>query len=274
MKEVKMRLAGKRAIVTGGGSGIGEATCHRLAREGVRVAVLDIDLQSAQRVASEIPGAMAVLGDVADSASVDRATAEVCAKFGGLEILVNNAGAPAEETAEALRTRDRQVAEDKASEPESTMESTVRMTDEQWRRELGIYLDGTFYCTRAALRVMLPQRQGSIVNISSIHGIAGGTGLPHYSAAKAGILGFTRSVAKEVASQGVRVNAVTPGYFMTPALEKFMPPGLQLATARMTPMKRLGEAEECAALVAFLASEDASYITGQTISPDGGWLTV
>jgi 3-oxoacyl-[acyl-carrier protein] reductase len=269
-----MRFEGKRAVVTGGASGIGEAVCRRFAEEGGTVLILDIDKKSADRLAADLPGACAVYGDVADSASVDAAFAEIVRLVGGVEVLVNNAGAPDTETAEALQIRAKQIAEAKPGAPEIALNMTSRMSDQQWHREMAIYLHGTFYCTRAALRLMLPNKKGAIVNVSSIHGIAGGTGLPHYSAAKAGILGFTRSVAKEVMPMGVRVNAITPGYIQTPATDKFMPPALREAIIRQVPAKRLGAAEEVAALVAFLAADESSFITGETISPDGGWLTV
>jgi 3-oxoacyl-[acyl-carrier protein] reductase len=269
-----MRLDGKRAIVTGGASGIGEAICRRFTREGATVAILDIDEARARKVAAELKGAIVVVADVCDSSAVDAAFADVARRLGSIEILVNNAGAPTEETADALKAREKQVVENAAGEIESTLDVTSNLTNDQWKREISLYLDGTFYCTRAALRIMRPKMTGAIVNISSIHGIAGGTGLPHYSAAKAGVLGFTRSVAKEVAPLGIRVNAVTPGYTVTPVLERFMPAALRKATAQMTPMKRLGASHEIAALVAFLCSEDASFITGETVSADGGWLTV
>jgi len=268
-----MRFDGKRAVVTGGASGIGEAICRRIAEEGGAVAILDIDMPNAERVARTIPRSIAVHGDVADSASVDKVFAEIAQKLGGVEILVNNAGAPDTETAEALQIRAKEVAEAKTGADETPMDMTSKMTDHQWHRELGIYLHGTFYCCRAALRLMLPKKQGSIVNISSIHGIAGGTGLAHYSAAKAGILGFTRALAKEVTPMGVRVNAVTPGYIQTPATDKFMPAAFRASIERTVPVRRLGTSEEVAALVAFLAADESSFITGETISPDGGWLT-
>lgn len=262
-------LKGKAAIVTGGARGIGAAICRAFAEAGARVAIFDVADADGAALAAELPGAIALHVDVSQSGRVTEAVAEVAATFGRIDILVNNAGAVTSETTDALKIRSDQLAD-----AEAELNVTAYMTDAEWQRELSIYLDGTFFCTRAALREMLPRKSGAIVNVSSIHGIAGGTGLPHYSAAKAGVLGFTRAVAKEVAPMGVRVNAITPGYIDTETLQTHMPQSLQQATAAQTPMRRLGRPEEIAAAVRFLCADEASFITGQTLSPDGGWLTI
>jgi NAD(P)-dependent dehydrogenase (short-subunit alcohol dehydrogenase family) len=138
---------------------------------------------------------------------------------------------------------------------------------------LAVHLNGTFYCTREALKLMSRAGRGAIVNISSVAGLMGIEVAPHYGAAKAGILGFTRSVAREVASRGIRVNAICPGWIDTPILDP-LPPMVRMLAERQTPLGRLGEPREIATVAAFLASDDASFITGQWISPNGGLLTV
>jgi 3-oxoacyl-[acyl-carrier protein] reductase len=262
------------AVVGGGASGIGEATCRGFAELGYRVVILDIDGERGEKLARQVDGAVPAVCDVSVPEDVTGTFERLMREFGRIDVLVNSAGAPAEETAESLNARDRQVQAQAAGGQAAALDVTSHMTDAQWRRELAIYLDGTFFCTRAALKGMIPARSGCVVNISSIHGISGGTGLPHYSAAKAGVLGFTRSVAKEVAPYGIRVNAVAPGYIDTPATDRFMPPSLRAELERSTPASRFGTADEIAATVLFLCSEGAAFITGQTISPNGGYLTL
>jgi len=237
------------AVVTGGGSGIGEAICLRLARDGASVAVLDVDLGAA-RLTAELVGGIAVEADVSESASVDAALRQAEADLGPVDVWVNNAGIQASGEA-----------------------GLMRLADEEWRRMLAVHLDGTFHGTRAAARSMASRGAGSIVNIASVCGIEGCTGYPHYSAAKAGILGFTRAVAKELAVQGIRVNAVAPGFVDTAASEAIDSP-LRQAQRERTPLGRFGRPEEIAATVAFLASEDAAFFVGETLSPNGGIVTV
>jgi 3-oxoacyl-[acyl-carrier protein] reductase len=152
------------------------------------------------------------------------------------------------------------------------LDALVRLTDAEWRQLLAVHLDGTFYGTRAAARVMATRGTGAIVNMASICGIEGCTGHPHYSAAKAGILGFTRSAAKELIVQGIRVNAVAPGFIDTSRMRRSLGANRQAELAR-TPAGRLGTPEEVAATVAFLASDDATYFVGATLSPNGGLIT-
>jgi 3-oxoacyl-[acyl-carrier protein] reductase len=152
------------------------------------------------------------------------------------------------------------------------LDALVRLSDDEWRRLLAVHLDGTFFCTRAAARLMAPRGSGAIVNMSSVCGIEGCTGHPHYSAAKAAILGFTRAVAKELIVQGVRVNAVAPGHVDTSTLKGQLDESRQVI-ADCTPAGRLARPEEIAATVAFLASEDAAYYVGATLSPNGGLVT-
>ena len=268
------RFGGSVAAVTGGGSGIGAAICHRLAAEGARVAVLDLSFDTAARTAESIGTGLPVEVDVSDSHRVDAAVARIERELGPLEVLVNNAGAVALEHVRRItplleRQRSEIAADGRATTP---LDAVSRLTDEEWRLVLSVHLDGTFYGTRAAARVMAARGGGAIVNMASICGIEGCTGHPHYSAAKAGILGFTRSVAKELIVSGIRVNAVAPGFIDTTRLKSRLGSGRQAELAR-TPAGRLGTPEEVAATVAFLASEEAGYFVGATLSPNGGLLT-
>jgi 3-oxoacyl-[acyl-carrier protein] reductase len=269
-----MRLEGRVGLVTGGGSGIGKAICERLAREGARVAALDIDENAAQATA-ELVGGIAVRADVSDSSSVDGALAEAEATLGPVDTWVNNAGVRAAAQAERVNPRaEQQLAEAAANGSIATpLEGLVRLPDEEWRRLLAVHLDGTFYGTRAAARSMAARGGGAIVNIASICGIVGCTGFPHYSAAKGGILAFTRAVAKELIVQGIRVNAVAPGFIETPTTA-MTSDRLQAALRLQVPAGRYGRPEEVAATVAFLASDDAAFFVGETLSPNGGLVTI
>jgi 3-oxoacyl-[acyl-carrier protein] reductase len=269
-----MKLEGSIAAVTGGAAGIGQAICLRLAAEGARVAVLDLDRDRAQQTVDATRGeGLALEVDVSDSAAVDGAVAIIERELGPLSIYVNNAGASgAEHLARVGARLDAQRAEAAAGEILTPLDALVRVSDEEWRRLLAIHLDGTFYGTRAAARAMVARRSGAIVNMASVCGIEGCTGHPHYSAAKAGIIGFTRSVAKELILQGVRVNAVAPGFIDTATLRDQLDEKRR-EMALKTPAGRLGTPEEVAATVAFLVSQDSSYFVGATLSPNGGLVT-
>jgi 3-oxoacyl-[acyl-carrier protein] reductase len=268
-----VRLDGRVAAVTGGASGIGEAICVRLAAEGAQVAVLDVDLPGAELTAALAGGGVAVAADVSDSAAVDAAVERVEDELGPLDVFVNNAGASGLAHLERVNPRlERQRAEAAAGGVTTALDALVRLTDEEWRRMLAIHLDGTFHGTRAAARVMAPRGRGAIVNMGSICGLEGCTGHPHYSAAKAGIIGFTKAVAKELIQQGVRVNAIAPGHVETATLQAQLDERRR-AIAAETPAGRLGRPDEMAATVAFLASDDASYFVGATLSPNGGSVT-
>lgn len=267
-----MSITGKIAAVTGGGAGIGEAICRRLAGEGATVAVVDISGDSAERTAAAI-GGLGLEADVSSSRAVDEAVERIERELGPLSILVNNAGAVALDHVKRIAPRlERQRQERPNGLPSTPLDALVRLTDDEWRLLLSVHLDGTFYCTRAAARVMAPRGSGLIVNMASICGIEGCLGHPHYSAAKAGILGFTRSVARELIVQGVRVNAVAPGFIDTRRLKRRLGRGRRAELER-TPAGRLGTPEEVAATIAFLASDDAAYFVGATLSPNGGLLT-
>jgi len=274
-----VRLDNRIALVTGGGSGIGRAIALRFAQEGARVIVNDVRAESAQETVdaiaarSEAARGRALVADVADSGQVKRMFAEVEREFGALDILVNNAGI-AEGAAgdrEKLRARsEARVAELMAGGPVTThWDLTQDMSDEVWHRMIGVHLNGTFFCTREALPLMARQSRGAIINMSSVAALMGLEAAPHYSAAKGGILAFTRAVAREVASRGIRVNAICPGYIDTP-MTKPMSPLMQRVAVGRTPLGRWGEPEEVAATALFLASDDASYFTGQWLSPNGG----
>jgi 3-oxoacyl-[acyl-carrier protein] reductase len=268
-----MGLEGKVAVVTGGGAGIGAATCERLAAEGANVAALDLSLPAAQQTIDGIGGGLAVEVDVSDSAGVDTAMWRVEAELGGLDVLVNNAGALSlEHVRRVTPLLDRQREEAAAGRVETPLDALVRLSDDEWRLLMSVHLDGTFYCTRAAVRSMAPRGSGVIINMASICGIEGCTGHPHYSAAKAGILGFTRAAAKELIVQGIRVNAIAPGFIDTTRLKGELDAGRR-ANAERTPAGRLGTPEEVAATVAFLASDEAAYYVGATLSPNGGLVT-
>jgi 3-oxoacyl-[acyl-carrier protein] reductase len=259
--------------VTGGGSGIGRAIATLFASEGARVAVNDVNADTAQKTIADIGSGVAVPADVADSTAVAAMFESVRESFGGLDVLVNNAGIA--ETAgldhdDMERRYMTRMSE--AMSPEGVvthMDITENMPDDDWDRMLKVHLYGTFYCTRAALKLM--DGAGSIVNLSSVVGLQGTPGIPHYAAAKAGILGFTRSVAQEVGSRGIRVNAICPGYIDTPMTESIPDLLKQLVVAR-TPLGRMGTPEDIARTALFLASDDSSFLTGQWISPNGGLI--
>ena len=245
-----MRLEGRIALVTGGSGGIGAATCERLAGEGARVAVADLDLARAGEVAAGLDG-MAVEMDVRSTASVRAAVGAAEAELGPVSVLVNNAG----------------IAED---------DFFTRTDEAMWDRVIAVNLRGVLAVTHAVLEGMHERRGGSIVNVASEAGRVGSQLSTVYSATKAGVIGFTKALAKESARFGVRVNAVAPGPIETPMLhvapaalgelgERFVK-GMVASTA----MKRPGRPSEVAAAIAYLASEDASFVTGETIGVSGG----
>jgi 3-oxoacyl-[acyl-carrier protein] reductase len=272
-------LQGKVAAVTGGGAGIGRAICRRFAKDGARVAVLDVNAQAAQETVDEIGGGLAIQADVSDSAAVDTAFARIEQDLGELSILVNNAGATgAAHIARVAPLAERQREEAATGRVVTPLDALVRVTDDEWRRLFAIHVDGTFYCSRAAVRFMAARGSGVIVNMASICGLEGCTGHPHYSAAKAAILGLTKAAAKELIVQGIRVNALAPGFVDT-APAHMVDAGDDAMTvnrARMAaavPAGRLATPEEIAASAAFLASDEAAYYVGATLSPNGGLVT-
>ena len=244
-----MDFTGKVAIVTGSGRGIGKAIAMKLAENGATLVINDVgDSAPAEQTVTEIKNlnrqAMAIMADVSSSTDVSKMMETAIAAYGKVDILVNNAGI----------TRD---------------QLTMKMTDEEWDKVLAIDLKSVFLCTRAVLRPMLKQRSGRIISMSSVVGIIGNAGQANYAAAKAGIIGFTKTIAKEVASRGITVNAVAPGFIDTP-MTQVLPEERKQALMNNIPLGYLGTPRDIAETVAFLASEEARYITGQVISVDGG----
>jgi len=244
-----MRLEGKNALVTGGSRGIGAAVALRLAAEGARVFVnYSGSRAAAESVVEAIIAAggtaTALQADVTDPAACTALVEAVVAEAGSIDILVNNAGI----------TRDGLL---------------VRMSDEDWNAVIGTNLTGVFSVTRAAAKYMMKARSGSIVNMASVVGISGNAGQANYAAAKAGVIGLTKSVARELASRRVRCNAVAPGFIETD-MTAALTPAQRDGVASSIAMGRFGSVSDVAAAVAFLASDDAAYITGQTLAVDGG----
>lgn len=274
-----MKLEGRTAMVTGAGSGIGRATALLFAREGARVVVNDVNRESAEAaidamgVAKE--RAFAYQADVSDSAQVRAMFAEVIKRFGMLDILLNNAGIAETDARreEVNRRGESQLGEVMTGgKIDSHWDITVSLSDQEWHQMIGVHLNGTFFCTREALKLMVKKNHGSIINMSSVAGLSGIPFASHYGAAKGGILGFTRSLALEVASRNIRVNAICPGWIETPMTQN-LSPLLKMATIGRVPLLRWGSPEEVAATALFLASDDSSYFTGQWLSPNGGMFT-
>ncbi|RPJ46452.1 MAG: 3-oxoacyl-[acyl-carrier-protein] reductase [Candidatus Latescibacterota bacterium] len=243
-------LGGKVALVTGAAQGIGKAIALLLAEMGADVAVVDVNLERAEETAGEIRAlgrrATAARVNVTDSAAVEAAVEKVVENLGGVDILVNNAGI----------TRDNLL---------------LRMKEEEWDAVLSVNLKGTFNFTKAVARPMLRSKGGRIVNIASVIGVMGNAGQSNYAASKAGVIGFTRSVAREFASRGITANAIAPGFIQT-AMTDVLPEKARQSLMDLIPLKRLGTARDVADVVAFLVSPAAGYITGQVINVDGGMV--
>jgi NAD(P)-dependent dehydrogenase (short-subunit alcohol dehydrogenase family) len=242
-----MRLEGRVALITGAGSGIGEATARRFAREGAIVVVNDVDIELARPVVTELQKegarALSVAADVTKRAEVEAMVHHVVAEFGRLDVLVNNAG----------------INRDAMSH---------KMTEEQWDQVLTVNLKGTFLCAQAALTQMREHGWGRVINTSSV-GSLGNIGQANYAASKAGVIGLTRTLALEYAKFGITVNCVAPGPVMTRMLAS-VPEAIREKIVARVPTGRIARPEEIAGVHAFLASEDAAYITGQVLFVDGG----
>jgi 3-oxoacyl-[acyl-carrier protein] reductase len=243
-----LRLDGQTALVTGAATGIGEAIATRLARAGAIVAIGDMNGDAAAEAAGRIPGAIALQMDVSKGASVNDAVQKLLRQTGRVDILVNNAGIAG--TAAPLWEQD----------------------ENDWKHVFAVNVDGVFHCCRAVIGKMREQRYGRIVSIASVAGKEGNPRMTAYSASKAAVIGFTKSLAKEVATEGICVNAVAPAVVRTKILEQLTPEQIRYMTDRI-PMGRTGEPEEIAAVVHFLSSRDCSFVTGQTYDASGGRCT-
>ena len=242
------RLQGQAALVTGAARGIGRAICLEMAQRGANIMATDLLVdelnQTVEQVKSHGVGCESQVVNVTESEAVERLVEATVEKFGQLDIMVNNAGI----------TRDTLV---------------LSMSEEQWDTVLNVNLRAVFLGTRAAAKVMLRQRSGRIINMASFSGLSGNAGQANYAASKAGVIGLTKSVAKEMAKRGVNCNAVAPGFIQTDMTEA-LPEKVKETAKQIIPARRMGLAEEVACVVAFLAGPDSSYVTGQVISVDGG----
>ena len=268
------RLAGKVALVTGAARGLGAQIARRFHDEGATPIITDLSEPACRELAHELGGDAYAL-DVTDSTAVTEVFAKVAANHGRLDILVNNAGISGmedrpEEVQRGYDITMAQMADTMAGNlPSVHPDVTLRTTDEDWHRVLAVHLDGTFFCTREAMRIMGPQRSGAIINLGSIMGTSGGGGAAAYCAAKAGILGLTRAHAREFVSQGIRVNAIAPGWIETARTDALGP--MRPLIAMQTPMGPMGDTDDIAWAAVYLASEEAKFVTGQVLSPNGGW---
>ena len=246
------RFTGRVAVVTGSARGIGAATARRFAAEGASVAVLDLEQEAATAAAAELDAeqTVGIACDVADAASVDAAVSEVVEELGGIDVLVNNAGV----------TRDNML---------------FKMSEDDWDLVMNVHLRGSFLMSRAAQKHMVEKKYGKILNLSSVSAL-GNRGQANYAAAKMGLQGFTRTLALELGPFGINVNAVAPGFIVTDMTDDTArrvgvePEEYRAAAAALNPVRRVGYPEDISAVAAFLCSDEASYVTGQTLYVDGG----
>jgi 3-oxoacyl-[acyl-carrier protein] reductase len=248
-----MKLAGKVALVTGGGQGIGRVLTLALAQAGADVAVADLDFPAAEAVVAEVQSvgrrAIAVAVDVTARPAVEAMVAATVEALGALHILINNAGIFA-------------------------IVPVSRISEEEWDRTMAVNLKGVFLCSQAVLPPMRRSGGGRIINMASVSGLVGAVGFSHYAASKAGVIGFTKALAREVAPMGITVNAIAPGIIDNETTRHTFPSSALQAYTAQVPLHRLGSPEDLAGLVIFLASEASAYITGQVYAVDGGYTMV
>ncbi|HLD29981.1 MAG TPA: 3-oxoacyl-[acyl-carrier-protein] reductase [bacterium] len=240
-----MTLKDRIAIVTGGGQGIGKEIAKKLSAAGAKVIIADINEEQVKQTAGEL-GIDGIALDVSRLEDAEKAFGSLLDKYGRLDILINNAGI----------TRDN---------------LTLRMSEKEWDQVIQVNLKGTFNCCKAAMKPMLKQRSGTIVNVASVIGQIGNPGQANYAASKAGVIALTKTLAKELSSRCIRVNAVAPGFIRT-KMTDVLPDEIKNKMLETIPLKRFGEPEDVANLVLFLAGEDSGYITGQVIRVDGGMV--
>ena len=269
------RLNGKTAVITGGAKGLGRSIAEKFYEEGCEIIICDILSTEAHKVAENLKGKSFEL-DVSDSKQVSSIFNDINKLYNKIDILINNAGINSFENRPAIieerininKAQIREYSENKTIN--THFDVTVNMSDFDWFKMINTHLSGTFFCTREALKIMNKSNSGSIINMGSVLGTTGGPSSPHYSAAKGGILAYTRALARELASRNIRVNAIAPGYIDTDMTNNLG--YVKDIVKSQTPMKKFGAAEDIAWAAVYLASDEAKFMTGQTISPNGGFV--
>ena len=269
------RLNGKVAVITGGAKGLGLSIAEKFHEEGCQIIICDILSSEANKVAENLKGKSFEL-DVSDSKQVLDIFNDINKLYDKIDILINNAGINGfenrpdiiEERNRVNKAQIREYSENKTID--THFDVTVNMSDFDWYKMINIHLSGTFFCTREALKIMNKYNSGSIINMGSVLGTTGGPSSPHYSAAKGGILAYTRALARELASRNIRVNAIAPGYIDTDMTNNLG--YVKELIKSQTPIKKFGVPEDIAWAAVYLASDEAKFMTGQTISPNGGFV--
>ncbi len=273
-----MRLQGKVVLVTGAGRGLGGTIALAMARQGASLVICDIDTEALEATQAEVnatgAACLALACDVSDSAAVDRMFARAGEQFGTVDVLVNNAARIPSSPTETER-RNRHYAYMSTPMPRQALGIVASLSDEDWLKWWGVNMHGVFYCTRAALRLMQPQKSGRIINVASVAGLgAGSMHSPGYSATKAGVISLTKTTALDVAGANIYVNAIACGGVLTPPFEAYLSGANEdqkNSLYQMVPSGRLGRPEEYANVAVFLAAQD-HYMVGQVISPNGGYV--
>ncbi len=269
------RLKGKIAVITGGARGLGSEIAKTFYKEKANIIICDLLQKEAEKIAYETKG-MAFKLDVSNSREVKNVFNKINKLYNKIDILVNNAGINGFEKRQDIideRNRVNKAQIDEFNNDErikSHFDITVNMNDDDWFKMINTHLSGTFFCTREVLKIMNKHNSGSIINLGSVIGTTGGPSSPHYAAAKGGILGYTRALARELASRNIRVNAIAPGYIKTEMTNNLG--YVRNIVKSQTPMKKFGTPDDIAWAAVYLASEEAKFMTGQTISPNGGFV--